>query len=389
MKSAFNDLELAPTLPGAPLATCARFSKSGPCLTSVHYPTFNHSRDGLLRWLLPSEATNTSEQPTQLPPLVFFGDSASQQIAEAAGCALERNGRVSREHVDAHIMSFRSTMTNGSLAASVSSLDAFLERTTAACGAGAVVVVCIGLHYAARFGEPGYRSTAVGGRREYERDLTALLRALDAHTRRCPSCASIVLTPPLQHYATSMGDFPGFETRAAVQPCRALPSVLAPESDNSWRAAETRRLAALHSPTVRVLPFDRLTRNAWFASAGSAYLDGGRRAAGGVGSVHAKVNDCTHLCYSRELFEPLWAEIDATAREARGRVASTGDAAPVPGVPPESLSPRQRACQAKRVRACGVVKHLRLMEGPQWEGRSSRMPVSQGCFSPRGTRRAE
>ena len=94
------------------------------------------------------------------------------------------------------------------------------------------------------------------------------------------------------------------EWEASGSGCRRLATTSVPsESANSWRSADILKEHLRH-PRVLVVPWHLLTRDLWSAHPGAS-----KQAWTGEVKTDARgrsILDCSHLCYSPFLYEPLW-----------------------------------------------------------------------------------
>lgn len=241
--------------------------------------------------------------------LVFFGDSASHQLAIAAACELQRS----------------SGAANNSSTLRLLHLDTLHRRLlprvlqAARQAGGAFVVVSIGLHYNddAWGGSDG---DSGGDRLRLARDAAALAHELDEFVESCDHerrqeqrrCAAMMLTPPSQHFPTSDGSWSKagligerFHAGDDSYGCRELAGVNE-SAPSAWRATEVER-AARATRHLLTLPYHELTRSWWDAHLGRSerkWLGDLRKRTARNASGQAL--DCTHFCAGPYLFEPVW-----------------------------------------------------------------------------------
>ena len=243
------------------------------------------------------------------PELLFLGDSVMMQIANyGMACELSRAQR--EERVD-----FDFTYMNGGEIGQL--WAAVLPMRARQRG---VVVVSFGLHYD---NDANSSRSSKGTRAEFNADVEQVFGALDTMRRGCARCGALFLTTTSQHFPTADGAYvapkASSEPAAASYGCRALPAALADEaSPQRWREDDVLRIAVRY-PRVAVAPLTTLSRSWWDMHIGATSHSwrGVAYAGANATTADAKVRvDCTHLCYSLFLWEPVWWALRLVVRAA-------------------------------------------------------------------------
>lgn len=150
----------------------------------------------------------------------------------------------------------------------------------------------------------------------YSQDLRALFLTLSKFRASCSSCTAFYLTASRQHFQTPDGEYshhaamPQEGTNASYA-CRIVnETAVGRSSPQHWRVSMALEAASLY-PDVVVIPMHVVSHWWWGAHVGPIILPDGR-----------VIYDCTHICYSPFLYEPLFLAISLAARmEVEGRVA--------------------------------------------------------------------
>ena len=130
----------------------------------------------------------------------------------------------------------------------------------------------------------------------------ARLRSLRVHLPQ--RCLAALVTPSLQHFETTDGTFDQAIFLSTGYGCRAVQnlSAISNSSADCWRAEDMVRLAKLYAPRVLLIPLHTISNDWWAQHPGTAGL---KRFVSKY--IQRKTTtDCTHLCYSPWLYEPLW-----------------------------------------------------------------------------------
>lgn len=244
-------------------------------------------------------------------PAVFFGDSVLRLMAKAARCearrgvpAVEGMDAASRiELIEAAILDDRALNEfNRSLA-------------NMAASGGGLALASFGHHYRHTYSRSGLvEAFSVRVRGNYLVGLERLRAMLDHFGSLGPHCLSVLVTPSLQHFETLDGTFDASVINATGYGCRAAP-VLAQidkSSPNSWRSRDMIRLAKF-APHVLVVPLHQPSVHWWHQHPGTNGLTRF------ISKAHRRktTTDCTHVCYSPWLYEPLWWALRVAADAAQ------------------------------------------------------------------------
>ena len=270
------------------------------------------------------------------PLITFYGDSTLDGLAQAARC------EAMRALLDTPLLDVTSAIHDVSILAAVTAriryvkmgprrfLAADLDRVaTEMEHKGGLLVYSSGVHYnnAQDMSGPGgvIEMRGTYSRGEHAQDLQVALTRLSKMGERCSSsgsgsgswCAAVYMTPPTQHFPSEYGHFDrvaGNLSRLPAHtygcaPLRGQPNAsaagafdLAAHSPNAWRATDAIQMLRKLAPHVAVIPVHLVSRLWWAAHPGSSSLTW--RSAPKKG---AKILlDCTHLCYSPILYEPVW-----------------------------------------------------------------------------------
>tara|TARA_B110001452_G_scaffold93391_1_gene77076 strand:- start:2864 stop:4111 length:1248 start_codon:yes stop_codon:yes gene_type:complete len=283
--------------------------------------------------------------------LTFIGDSTAAQMAAAARCELGR----------AKLAAVASTLTTAmdtsllvpimeALANRVRIIEcvrintwlAAVKRTSAIMlrDQAGTLVFTFGVHYddlkAVQAGEKasgGLANTVSRySRDDLNRHLLAVLPLLHELTERCPNCRVLCVTSFSQHFVSSDGTFNADivtdRLPRSSYGCRPWPAApvsganeslldelgtswpLIRSSANSWRISDVLRQLR-RFPNIHVVPLHMLSR-AWWSLHAGATEDNWRGTKCGGGGQKVCI-DCTHLCYSAFLYEPIWWAIDAVS----------------------------------------------------------------------------
>ena len=242
-------------------------------------------------------------------PMVFIGDSVLEGMARAMQCEMVRGAPS-----DAAMLSARSdgaaisVMRYGDRSERVDqqtlqSLNASLLAMTSR--GGGLVVASFGHHFNNQYASTGFvEGFFVKLRSHFERALVPLLRVLETFASSCRHCLAALATPSLQHFETMDGTFDRSIYHSTGYGCRAVQnlSAISNSSANWWRAEDMVRLAKLYAPHVLLIPLHTITNDWWAQHPGTAGLK--RYVSKNI--QNKTTTDCTHLCYSPWLYEPLW-----------------------------------------------------------------------------------
>jgi hypothetical protein len=154
-------------------------------------------------------------------------------------------------------------------------------------------------------------------RKEYMEQLKRTVHALEVYGASCTGCVAVFVTPAAQHFPTQDGAYTAIkmdtQTAAGNATCTAWGAELPrADSPNMWRgelAFEVAPWVAREAPHVVTVPIHRLSRT---------WHDAHPNLRKPVGS-HKLALDCTHLCFVRWRFVPLWWAI----KEAHEACAET------------------------------------------------------------------
>ena len=232
----------------------------------------------------------------ELDSLYFIGDSVTQQLKQLAKCELQRDAAASDgggRTSSVRVLGFPQ-ISDKQFASSV--LDG-LTRNLSTSLAQLAAKPSGGVHVAVAIFPALHLNTPPGGavqlRAQYRRQLHALLAILSQFTRSCRRCHALFLTPTSQHFQTADGSgaYSKYRGQGAETGCKPVHVRLPPGSPNSWRATDA-IAAASRWPRVLTVPLHQLTVGMWDLHPG--YRENVRAA------------DCTHFCYGRLAFEPVW-----------------------------------------------------------------------------------
>ena len=257
-------------------------------------------------------------------PMVFIGDSVLEGMAHAMQCEMVRGAPS-----DAAMLSARSDGAAISVIRYGDGSEREDQRTLRSVNAsllamtsrgGGLVVASFGHHFNNQYARIGFvEGFSVQLRSHLERALVPLLRVLETFASSCRRCLAALVTPSLQHFETTDGTFDQAIFLSTGYGCRAVQnlSAISNSSANCWRAEDMVRLAKLYAPRVLLIPLHTISNDWWAQHPGTAGL---KRFVSKY--IQRKTTtDCTHLCYSPWLYEPLWWAI-SLGMESLGLIAA-------------------------------------------------------------------
>lgn len=266
--------------------------------------------------------------PTLQRPLVFLGDSIARSTHAAAQCQAARTSSGQVTGIAYRPMpSFNDRRYNRSAHLKALERVGLLDHTNKrfllrAQSANATLVATLGIHYNdAPVNAAGRAAGVLEGalqmdRERFAEDVDVLFEYLERFAASCAGCRSVFMTAPFQHFPTSDGSFSPDVLNVSLRDaglksgggCKPFSGRLSNASANHWRGDDVMARRKKY-PHVTVIPLHILSRAWWDLKFGAS----GARPVPGRPQLASLILDCTHLCYSPFIYEPLWWALDAVA----------------------------------------------------------------------------